>query len=360
MNETDQTVAHIPRLNTREGYYADTAYTDGRIEALGTPLDKDRFTGQERLKRQYDMPGGKVCAHVMPRIGKEALSIFSLFGEEKFKKEVGDAKLWEEYEWATLRNKKAVWFQVTRVALLLVFIHFFTIPIALYHDLTKDFPEMYLIFSIPFLFYFFARYMTKISDNSNNYVFNRRTGLVSIPRKGQKPFVRPFYEFIPYYAYQSVMHGTNWFLYLGHRDEAIGALEPSGSKDPRTAFADWTLLQWFMDVNLPLPDSPETEPYRHLDPTTADYDKKTGRPERYWRDMNYYKAEKLYYNECDRLNQFDANNPHSWRTVPDDYMQWPHLVELEPAKATYEDFDEEFDRIQEEKKQKKLAKQRQK
>jgi len=345
MNETDQIVAQIPRLNTRDGYYADTAYTDGRIEALGTPLDKDRFTGQEHLKRQYDMPKGKVCAHVMPRVDGRAMHIFHVSGEEKFKKEIGDRKIWEEYKWATLRNKKAVWFQVTRLALLCIFIGIFVVLAGLsahFDDIVYREQEFFLFFIVPFLFYFFARHMTKISDNSNNYIFNRRTGLVSIPRKGQEPFVRPFYEFIPYYAYQSVMHCTNWFLYLGHRDEAIGALEPSGSKDPRTAFADWTFLQWFMDVNLPLPDLPELELYRHLDPTTAAYDNKTGRPERYWRDMSLFKAQEMFSNARKRLQQFDTNNAQTWQNVPDDYLQWPHLLQLEPEPGTFDDYDENY------------------
>jgi hypothetical protein len=308
------------------------------------------------------MPKDKLCSHIMPRIGKQAISIFYLFGEEKLKKEVGDNKIWEEFTWATWRNKKAVWFQVTRVALIYSVISIFVYGSALYIDfygyLTN--PIIFLIFIFPFLFYFFARHKTKTSDYNNNYIFNRRTGMVSIPIKGQEPFIRPFHEFVPYYTYQSVMHGANWYLYLGHKDEPFGALEPSGSKDARTAFADWTFIQWFMDVSLPLPDIAELELYRHLDPFTAEYDKKTGRPERYWRDMSFDKARKFYDNEFDRLQEFDTNDLNSQRIVSDYYMQWPHLIELEPAKDTYEDSDEYFEKLKEEKKLKKLAKQRHK
>ena len=42
--------------------------------------------------------------------------------------------------------------------------------------------------------------------------------------------------------------------------------------------ADWDSIQYFMDVTQPLSDDPDHEEFRHLDPTTAEYDKKTKRP----------------------------------------------------------------------------------
>jgi hypothetical protein len=50
--------------------------------------------------------------------------------------------------------------------------------------------------------------------------------------------------------------------------------------------AMWDVLQRYMDVSQPLPDTPRLEPFRHLDPVTAEYDKKTGRTPRYWRDLD--------------------------------------------------------------------------
>ncbi|MCD1630552.1 hypothetical protein [Marinobacter shengliensis] len=41
-----------------------------------------------------------------------------------------------------------------------------------------------------------------------------------------------------------------------------------------------------MDITKPLPELPLLERYRPLDPTTAEHDQKTGRPARYWRDMD--------------------------------------------------------------------------
>jgi hypothetical protein len=48
----------------------------------------------------------------------------------------------------------------------------------------------------------------------------------------------------------------------------------------------WDFLQQYMDVSKPLPDILALEPFRHLDPVTAEHDQRTGRPARYWRDMD--------------------------------------------------------------------------
>jgi hypothetical protein len=41
-----------------------------------------------------------------------------------------------------------------------------------------------------------------------------------------------------------------------------------------------------MDTSGPLPELPRYEEFRHLDPTTADYDRQTLRPPRLWIDMD--------------------------------------------------------------------------
>jgi hypothetical protein len=35
-----------------------------------------------------------------------------------------------------------------------------------------------------------------------------------------------------------------------------------------------------------LPDIPSLEPFRHLDPVTAEHDRQTGRNPRFWRDLD--------------------------------------------------------------------------
>ncbi|MEI8631848.1 hypothetical protein P4S72_06700 [Vibrio sp. PP-XX7] len=54
----------------------------------------------------------------------------------------------------------------------------------------------------------------------------------------------------------------------------------------------WNMIQQYMDVSQPLPDIPMLEPFREQDPTTAAYDKQTGRNPRYWRDMSDEEFEK--------------------------------------------------------------------
>jgi hypothetical protein len=78
-------------------------------------------------------------------------------------------------------------------------------------------------------------------------------------------------------------------LYLAHRYRNIminfGALLCPGP-DFQPPCALWDFIQNYMNVSRPLPDLPQYEEYRHLDPTTAEYDRLTGRNPRYWIDMD--------------------------------------------------------------------------
>ena len=130
--------------------------------------------------------------------------------------------------------------------------------------------------------------------------FNRRTGMVTIfdydnmgeyKRSGTiGEFTYPFYEFDAYISSGPDRQGLIWYqLHLVHRyhDLAID-LSPIVPKDSSMAphFAAWDFLQNYMDIGRPLPDIPLFEKHRANDPTTAAHDRRTGRPERYWRDMD--------------------------------------------------------------------------
>ncbi|MEH6491693.1 hypothetical protein [Halopseudomonas sp.] len=130
--------------------------------------------------------------------------------------------------------------------------------------------------------------------------FNRRTGLVTVfdydndgeykkdGTVGEK--VAPFYEFDAYVTVSPDRQGfPNNVLSVVHRyqDSWINManfVAPSGSASEPCGL--WDYLQNYMDITQPLPDTPQMEPYRHLDPTTAEYDRQTGREPRYWRDMD--------------------------------------------------------------------------
>ncbi|MEO6678154.1 MAG: hypothetical protein ABIO21_12335, partial [Pseudomonas sp.] len=99
-----------------------------------------------------------------------------------------------------------------------------------------------------------------------------------------------FYEFDAYIATSPDSQGMPMnVFYLAHRYRNIminfGALVCPGP-DTQQPCALWDFIQNYMDVSRPLPDLPQYEEYRHLDPTTAEHDRLTGRHPRYWIDMD--------------------------------------------------------------------------
>lgn len=128
---------------------------------------------------------------------------------------------------------------------------------------------------------------------------NRRTGMVKVWHYSRKrPFMpakppvvieKTFYEFDAWCCARVDRHGTLFDLVLSHRysklDVTVGDILGTHGH-AKMCYAFWDFIQNYMDVTRPLPDFPLLEEYRHLDPVTAEHDWKTGRPERYWRDMD--------------------------------------------------------------------------
>ncbi|MCS2608578.1 hypothetical protein [Halomonas dongshanensis] len=127
---------------------------------------------------------------------------------------------------------------------------------------------------------------------SDDYAFCRRTGMVKSFRGDF-----PFYEFDPYIEMTVGTQGSQFHSFkvihrYPHRSQdphSKNTLEFSFTVDGSIAqlYAMWDMLQRYMDVSQPLPDVPQLEPFRHLDPTTKAYDEagKRGRPATYWRDL---------------------------------------------------------------------------
>ncbi|WP_443192109.1 hypothetical protein [Pseudomonas indica] len=130
--------------------------------------------------------------------------------------------------------------------------------------------------------------------------FNRRTGLVTIfdyDNNGEYKkngtigeITAPFYEFDAYIATSPDRQGLPMnVLYLAHRYRDIvinfGYLV-APDRSPQLPCALWDFFQNYMDTSRPLPDLPRYEQYRHLDPVTAEHDRRTGRDPRYWIDMD--------------------------------------------------------------------------
>ncbi|WP_203142198.1 hypothetical protein [Marinobacter mangrovi] len=129
--------------------------------------------------------------------------------------------------------------------------------------------------------------------------FNRRTGMVTvwkypfkipfIPRGKPETKQFPFIEFDAWVSARADRYGALNRLRLFHRyspcEVDIGAATGDHSM-PESCYAMWDFIQNYMDVTRPLPDIPVLEPHRHKDPVTVEYDRRTNRPERYWRDMD--------------------------------------------------------------------------
>ncbi|TMN72493.1 hypothetical protein CWB85_06710 [Pseudoalteromonas sp. S1727] len=85
------------------------------------------------------------------------------------------------------------------------------------------------------------------------------------------------------------------------------------AQNPIYCLLFWERLVRFMDNTKPLPDIPEYEGYRYLDPITAEFDKQNNRPEVYWRDMSFKQQTEIYdelYAEAYKIDWYnDAPQP---------------------------------------------------
>jgi len=148
---------------------------------------------------------------------------------------------------------------------------------------------------------------------------NRQTGMVTVfaRKPGQfrrygidGDFVRPFYEFDAFVHVIPDRQGLPWYsLHLVHRYQpfridfkAVMGLRRS-DKD---CLALWDMWQNYMDTSKPLPDIPMWEEFRHLDPITAEHDRRSGREPRYWRDMNDAAFKAAMASMTQRVQQLDT------------------------------------------------------
>ena len=129
---------------------------------------------------------------------------------------------------------------------------------------------------------------------------NRRTGLVTLfdyNNNGEYKksgtigeITAPFYEFDAYLESGPDRQGSmNHVLCIAHRyRDIVINFSSLVNLDNRWQMpcALWDFLQNYMDTSRPLPDLPRYEEFRHLDPTTAAHDLKTGRNPRFWIDMD--------------------------------------------------------------------------
>ena len=161
--------------------------------------------------------------------------------------------------------------------------------------------------------------------------FFRPTGMVKFRTWREETFEAPFIEFDPYISYHVQPKGpVSYKLQLRHRYSGWQtAVAEVHSTQKVELYAHWDELQRYMDVSQPLPDIPALEPYRHLDPTTAEYDAAGKRqcPADYWAtlDLEWWEKEG-YPAHMDKIRNFP------WHTL-EDQMQYsvPNLNEATMA-----------------------------
>ncbi|WP_449285937.1 hypothetical protein [Marinobacter sp. PE14] len=150
--------------------------------------------------------------------------------------------------------------------------------------------------------------------------FLRPTGMVKFRTWREETFEAPFIEFDPYISYHVQPKGpVSYKLQLRHRYSGWQtAVAEVHSTQKVELYAHWDELQRYMDVSQPLPDIPALEPYRHLDPTTAEYDAagKRQRPADYWAtlDLEWWEKEG-YPAHMEKIRNFP------WHTL-EDQMQY--------------------------------------
>ena len=138
----------------------------------------------------------------------------------------------------------------------------------------------------------FEKGLSRIMDRSlkaGESYFNRETGQVSFAMPGGKKLTAPFEEFDAYVERVIEAGGIFYRLMFVHRyttkqfsQTSLSRVEPTKEE----VMALWDMLQRYMDTSQPLPDVPRLEPFRHLDPVTAEHDRRTDRNPRFWRDLD--------------------------------------------------------------------------
>jgi hypothetical protein len=118
----------------------------------------------------------------------------------------------------------------------------------------------------------------------------------------------PFHEFDCYLQSTPDNQGSpNYYLSLVHYAEEVHVrlADVFGSTTSHVEQrAAWDMLQRYMDSSQPLPDIPMMEPDRPRDPASREHDQRTGRPTRYWRDMDDETFQQKVHEHQDKLNAF--------------------------------------------------------
>ncbi len=192
-------------------WYAQTAY-DSRKKKDVPPPELAAWKGKERALRAHPLPIGVHCADYRADIGKETI--------QELKKELPKGRLNHEYgELYTIANPKVVIATFRWLGGVISIIGLVTTVLMLNTGELNIYAwKSYIFFLVPFSIFIFCSVLIKVTPDKNNTIFNRRTGLVTIPLGGKKkPMVLPFAELDAYYFCSQTTVNVIYHLYLGHR-----------------------------------------------------------------------------------------------------------------------------------------------
>jgi len=310
------------RNDPYDGYYAPTAY-DSRRDGL--PPDPRTSEGGDtilgRSMRKYALRGrGIQCGEYLASTNIRIIKLLRMENDPDVKKDL-DAP-GNTLTWSTLKNPAAA----TRVfADVMQAFFIFSFPALLFTiilstvsgDMTPVLTGGGITLSL-FVSYKLARLTLRRGwvKDKNNTVFDRRTGMMTLTWKGKRHSI-PFVE-LEAGTRHIVNHPgiVRYHLFLYHRPTGMFAQHPGGHEHPWQVEVEWEYLQHFMDISRPLPDIPMSEPFRHKDPVTAEHDRRTGRPEHYWRDIDFDKADAMQDKSMEAAKDFP------WGKTREEAMLW--------------------------------------
>lgn len=155
---------------------------------------------------------------------------------------------------------------------------------------------------------------TWIMTSKKVFTLNRKTGMVTLYKgNGKVRYSHPIVEFDCVLVSMPSQQGLmNYNLMLAHRyNGSMHGIPLSTLTTPNESVSEyyriWNMILCYMDVSQPLPDCLILEESRHLDPVTAEYDKKVGRNPRYWRDM----SEEEYKASLEAIRQRQQGKPET-------------------------------------------------
>jgi hypothetical protein len=293
-----------------DNWYADTAYDSRKKKDVAPPDPAGWGTLGQRSLRAHVLPLGVHCGDYRYDILKESVKDLKKGGVNH------GMTTHEQYAVGSICNP------MLAVALFRWLAAAFSIFALLPSFLMLNSGEAslydwksHIFFLVPFTIFVTCSILIHFVPNKNNIIFNRRTGLVTIPQLGRKPdIVLPFAECDGYYFCPQSKTGWTYNLYLGHRFTPQGTVLTEQRSERHVVNADWEFFQQYMDTSLPLPDIPDLEPYRHLDPTTAAYDKEHNRHPHYWRDFDLQQV------RTEMLEGFEVIEKFPWGRLPTDHI----------------------------------------